>query len=334
MVRKIVILIVLGILISNTWLYGQETKEPAPKSKQTEAPMDVGKLKAQIEQLIQQLGDDNWQIREAAQTELGRIGRPAQPALEKALNENKDPEIRLRASALLKQIANSQAKQNIIQAMETVQKTKGYRIKGKMSMSLEGRTDYKFETTFEDIYKNPGLSYSRMNIVMMDQVMETYCKGDILITKDPSSGKWVDGKNEHGFLSFIPTRIDEFKTRLKEARFIGKEKIGDINCKIIKADLTSEQFESFLTRAMQDKLTYSQIQYQAWIGETDNLIHKVVLSMEMDLGRPARQVDIATTMKWTVETDSFDYGEVELNIPEEVNKLFNQIETKEDKKPE
>jgi len=60
-------------------------------------------LTESIEQLIRQLGNENFQTRENATKELIKIGKPAILALEKA-SKSPDPEIRLRAQKVLEQI--------------------------------------------------------------------------------------------------------------------------------------------------------------------------------------------------------------------------------------
>jgi hypothetical protein len=53
-----------------------------------------------IDKLIVQLGDPSWKQREAATSELGKIGRVAKPKLEAALR-SKDLEVVYRAEQLL-----------------------------------------------------------------------------------------------------------------------------------------------------------------------------------------------------------------------------------------
>jgi hypothetical protein len=58
---------------------------------------------AEVEQLIRDLGDDQYAVRESASTKLGLIGEPVLPLLEKALM-TKDLEVRRRASDLQERI--------------------------------------------------------------------------------------------------------------------------------------------------------------------------------------------------------------------------------------
>jgi isopenicillin-N N-acyltransferase like protein len=57
----------------------------------------------EIKELIQKLGDNDWQIRESAQKRIIEFGKAAEPWLQEAL-KNKDPEIRIKARQLLDQI--------------------------------------------------------------------------------------------------------------------------------------------------------------------------------------------------------------------------------------
>jgi hypothetical protein len=60
-----------------------------------------------IERLIQQLGSDAFQEREAATNALKKVGKPALKALRAAARENADAEVRRRAAALIQAIGHS-----------------------------------------------------------------------------------------------------------------------------------------------------------------------------------------------------------------------------------
>ncbi|MDI6789039.1 MAG: hypothetical protein QME51_11765, partial [Planctomycetota bacterium] len=60
-------------------------------------------LKLEIERLIALLGDEKWSVRENATNKLISIGRPAIPLLKSAL-KHLDPEVRIRAEIILKQL--------------------------------------------------------------------------------------------------------------------------------------------------------------------------------------------------------------------------------------
>jgi hypothetical protein len=60
-----------------------------------------------INELITQLGAEEWEKREAVQDAIIKIGKPAKPLLEKA-KESKDPEVRMRVNNILKNAAFSE----------------------------------------------------------------------------------------------------------------------------------------------------------------------------------------------------------------------------------
>lgn len=97
MVKKIWIFTVVIILGISAFLVAQETKNKPPKEEIS------AELKAKIEQLIKDLGAEDWQAREAAQKALEEIGAPAEPFLKEAL-QNPDPEVKGRAKRLLGRI--------------------------------------------------------------------------------------------------------------------------------------------------------------------------------------------------------------------------------------
>src|SRR5205085_5823822 len=60
-----------------------------------------------VQELIRQLGSDDFATREQASEELKKIGKPAREALQKAAEENADPEVRQRAKTLLEDTAKA-----------------------------------------------------------------------------------------------------------------------------------------------------------------------------------------------------------------------------------
>src|SRR5689334_25285976 len=82
-------LIVLGALLLGGALFGPgraAAREPEP------APQKAPSAE-EIQQLVRQLGDDSFSVRELADDELRAVGPPAVPALRQALR-SPDPEVR------------------------------------------------------------------------------------------------------------------------------------------------------------------------------------------------------------------------------------------------
>lgn len=95
--RKLSILAVGLVLFAHVTAWGDN---PNPT---TGAPLSD----AQVQQLIDQLGDDSFDIREKASKRLVELGKPAVAALRRAAADSKDPEIRLRAQKALTEIESS-----------------------------------------------------------------------------------------------------------------------------------------------------------------------------------------------------------------------------------
>lgn len=87
------LLVALVFAIAGPFAIAQDEAEK-PAEKQDE-------LDARISKLVEQLGSDTFKDREAATEELKKIGKPAVPALIKAL-KSEDLEVRLRAESILK----------------------------------------------------------------------------------------------------------------------------------------------------------------------------------------------------------------------------------------
>jgi HEAT repeat protein len=86
---------IASLLLLGTSVLTAATDSPPPETPQ-----------ARVARLIEKLGDARFRVREAATKELIAIGRPALPALRKALS-SADPDIRLRARMILGKIKNS-----------------------------------------------------------------------------------------------------------------------------------------------------------------------------------------------------------------------------------
>jgi len=82
---------------------GKDKGKDKEKEKERKEQEKARKLKAGIARLIKQLGDETWDVREAAQKRLLKIGKPAVPAL-KAAAQSKDLEVATRAKAILKKV--------------------------------------------------------------------------------------------------------------------------------------------------------------------------------------------------------------------------------------
>jgi WD40 repeat protein len=88
------------LLVSVSWVLADD-KPPAPEGKKEAA--DEKTLRA----LIAQLGDESFDKREAAAKRLAEIGEPALKLIESAVEQAGDPEVRARATALVRVIAKS-----------------------------------------------------------------------------------------------------------------------------------------------------------------------------------------------------------------------------------
>jgi membrane-associated protease RseP (regulator of RpoE activity) len=87
------------LLVSLTFVFRAHAADALPPANGA----DNAELERKIAQLIRQLGDADWQIRERATAELVKIGRPALPQLEKALTRN-DAEIKQRSQHIIQAI--------------------------------------------------------------------------------------------------------------------------------------------------------------------------------------------------------------------------------------
>lgn len=87
-------LFAVAVGVSLTGAHLQDSKE---------APKPAPAAPSEVEKLVADLGADNFETRESADRLLRKVGRPAIPALKKAL-ESRDPEVRARARRILAEI--------------------------------------------------------------------------------------------------------------------------------------------------------------------------------------------------------------------------------------
>jgi formylglycine-generating enzyme required for sulfatase activity len=107
MAKSILLIATLAVVLVLTGAACQQKTptEPPPKEETTQPTCD--KESAAIEKLITQLGDDDTKKRDAAQAELIAIGKSALTLLEKALEENDDPEVGSRARTIAEEIGKT-----------------------------------------------------------------------------------------------------------------------------------------------------------------------------------------------------------------------------------
>jgi hypothetical protein len=106
-----------GFAVEWDLLYGDSTGyiETFYLNLKLTSPVKVdAELKNRINKLTVGLGDDDWEIRESAQTDLIKIGEPSIELLTKTLQETSDPEVKMRVNYILKQITESLKNQEIV----------------------------------------------------------------------------------------------------------------------------------------------------------------------------------------------------------------------------
>ena len=104
MCKRLVLLLGLIGLLSISLLCSQEKKseeKPVSKEQIAKETKISPELQAKIEVLIKQLGDEDWRTRESAEESLRKIGEPAKIFLKEAI-QSKDPEVKMRATQLLR----------------------------------------------------------------------------------------------------------------------------------------------------------------------------------------------------------------------------------------
>lgn len=117
MKKEIIGLVLTGVIISFIGCGTTKPLENTPKPLTSDTKPKTSIEESSIEELIQQLGDDDWQVRDKAQQELIKIGQLALPNLKKALTSN-DSEIQTRAKYIIKKLRNEFNKKMLAEAIK------------------------------------------------------------------------------------------------------------------------------------------------------------------------------------------------------------------------
>lgn len=106
--KKLIWIMLMGIILTGCSVpTDQPNPQPAAKPEEKTLTQDV-----QIENLIKQLGDEDWQSREKAQQELIKIGEPIKPYFQEELRSKyPNSEVRLRSKQVWKEISRNSIKQ-------------------------------------------------------------------------------------------------------------------------------------------------------------------------------------------------------------------------------
>jgi hypothetical protein len=114
-------------------------------------------LQAKIDELIKQLGTEDWQVREKAQKELIDIGQPALASLKKALKSN-DPEVCLRAKNIIDAYWNTHFSVLLKEAMKKIRE-KYPEIEKPPERKLTEPKEVPIPDEFRDIFAIPCRFY-------------------------------------------------------------------------------------------------------------------------------------------------------------------------------
>ena len=96
---KVFLTIIMALLLVQLPVLGQEKVEEAPPEQKAEATPEI-EINRQIENLVEQLGSDDWQTRENAMKKLIEIGEPVVAAVARVV-DSEDMEVKVRAEKIL-----------------------------------------------------------------------------------------------------------------------------------------------------------------------------------------------------------------------------------------
>src|SRR5262245_24554687 len=158
-------------------------------------------MAARVERLIKQLGDNSFAKREAASRELETIGEPALPALRKAADTDRDPEIRCRARRVVETLAARAS------ARELAKWVGYWKTADGVWLQIDGQRWSSATPTW-------GPNGGRMWVV---EVAKAFVAADMLVEYGPNQGQTcraiykLEGDRLRCCSTYNPTRATEFK---------------------------------------------------------------------------------------------------------------------------
>ncbi len=148
---------IVGSMIATVVVVGAKAEPDYPAVSATVPLPRVaeGAPDPKTKKLLDELGSENWRVREQASRQLAALGEQALPHLRKALLESDDPEVRQRLSVLVRQMERAfliepkritlNAKdQTCKQILEAIAQQTGYRLEFQ-AFGPHGEAKYSFE---------------------------------------------------------------------------------------------------------------------------------------------------------------------------------------------
>jgi hypothetical protein len=223
----------------------------------------------------------------------------------------------------------------------------GFHIQARGNLDVTGpKTNIKAETVVTGIHRHPDISCLTFDSEDMGDKMEVYQQGGKTAVRNNKNNKWV--KQE----VVSPTEFVELlKETLENIKLTGEEKIDKINCRIIEATLNQDGINKIL--ALYNIGIFPSAEKKSavkiWSGKEDNLIYKITVMIEsVSENKPVIPMDDEeenqilkrkkplpkTTVNFKVEISIFDYNkDVDIKIPEEVKKVWEEVTKDNNKKP-
>jgi S1-C subfamily serine protease len=161
-------------------------EQPRESSVATEQEKINPALEQKIRQLITQLGDADWNKREAATAELKAIGQPAIPLLTEARN-SADPEVRTRTEDILSAVAPPPLPAPVASGFSS-QIIIGGRNQGAMVLQIGGAPQAQQKTVVTKSFAADGKQYS---VTKTTENRATKLRVEIIEAKDGKEQKSV-----------------------------------------------------------------------------------------------------------------------------------------------
>jgi hypothetical protein len=208
---------------------------------------------------------------------------------------------------------NLTPKDAVIKANERLKQTKGYRMKIETMLNIK---DIRQKVIFEGEVQNPGVVHLKGDLMGME--LEIYQKDDAFFIKNPFTGKWTESRDigiaeVDNIIKTPGETFDDLKALIVEAEYLPDEKLGDIDCKVVRYLPDREKIAKIINGKSSNEIKYKQYTFKAWIGKKDFLIHKMNVDIVLYAGKIGEQ-----TINMTIYYFDFNAKDIDVQLPPEL----------------
>lgn len=173
-------------------------------------------------------------------------------------------------------------------SLEIVAKQEGFHIKLSAEVSL-GEGMAPMAIVSNGWVRNPDLAYFKVT-QMGGQEEETWRRGKKSLRRD-ATGQWQLEEDQGGRgdnkLTNPLEYLNEFSKYSKGASYLENEKLGDVECRVVKSTPPATAIRSFIggIGIPEQAINWdtAKLSFRVWIGKDDFLVRQLIADLEIEL---------------------------------------------------